>query len=195
MYPFKSILRNTAIITIMIILALTPLSSAVADTEGPNNPATGINVSTIGTQPWLNPENITEPGSPYATDVLYNGHRYSNYLQGTQYGFTIPADASIVGIEVAINRMSSSRNPNVVDNVISLVKGGAIIGDNKANPAAAWPIVLTIARYGGATDLWGTTWTPEEINSPDFGVALAAYRENSGNNSRAALVDTMQISV
>ncbi len=152
-------------------------------------------MSTIGTEPWVDPGNITEPGSPYATVVLYNKHTYSNYLQGTQYGFAIPANASITGIEVSINRMSSSRNPNVLDNVVSLVKAGTIVGDNKAKTVDNWPITLTIASYGGMTDTWGTTWTPVDINSPDFGVVLAAVRDNNGNNSRSALVDTMKITV
>ncbi len=191
----KSILRSAIIFVIMGILVILPLSAGRADTIGPYNPASGTNISTIGTQPWVAPENITEPGSPYATVVLYNKHTYSNYLQGTQYGFAIPVNASITGIEVTINRMSSSRNPNMLDNVVSLVKAGAIVGENKADVTEAWPTTLTIATYGGMTDTWGETWTPQDINSPDFGLVLAAVRDNNGNNSRAALVDTMQITV
>ena len=179
----------------MVVIVILPLSTAMADSAGPYNPASGTNLSTIGTQPWIGPGNITVPGSPYATVVLYNGHTYSNYLQGIQYGFAIPADASITGIEVSINRMSDSPNPNVMDNVVRLVKAGVIVGDNKANSVDAWPITLTIATYGGITDTWGTTWTPLDINSPDFGVVLAAVRDNNGNNSRSAVVDTMQITV
>ena len=91
--------------------------------------------------------------------------------------------------------MSSSRNPNVLDNVVSLVKAGTIVGDNKAKTVDNWPITLTTATYGGITDTWGTTWTPFDINSADFGVVLAAVRDNNGNNSRSALVDTMRITV
>ncbi len=40
-------------------------------------------------------------------------------------------------------------------------------------------------------DLWGTTWTPADINASNFGVALSV---NSTNN-RIAYVDYMQISV
>ena len=194
MKSLKFIYSSSIVMTIMLLLVGLPVSTAMAYTEGPYDTESGTNGIGIGTEPWQNPENITTPGSPYTTVTLYQGHRYSNYLQGTQYGFAIPAEANITGIEVNINRMSSSRNPNVIDNVISLVKAGATVGDNKAS-AVQWPTTLTIATYGSPTDLWGTTWTPTDINSPDFGVAMAAYRDNNGNNSRDALIDTLQIMV
>ena len=91
MKSIKSIVRNGVVLLLMVILVLIAPASALAEAEGPNIPAFGTNVTTIGTQPWVNPENITESGSPYATVVLYNKHTYSNYLRGTQYGFAIPA--------------------------------------------------------------------------------------------------------
>ena len=190
----KSILGGSIIMTIMLLVTVLTISTAMAYIEGPYDAGSGTNVVGIGTEPWQNPENLTTPGSPYTMVTLYQGHRYSNYLQGTQYGFAIPTEASITGIEVNINHMSSSRNPNVIDNVVSLVKAGTIVGDNKAS-AVQWPTTLTIATYGNPTDLWGTTWTPTDINSPDFGVALAAFRDNNGNNSRDAIIDTLQITV
>ncbi len=196
MKPFKAILTSalTFAIIILIFIAL-PVSSALAYTDGPYHAGSGSNGTGTGTEAWTDPGNITAPGAPYAYVTLYHLHIYSNYLQGTQYGFNIPADATITGIEVNINRMSESRNPNVVDNVVSLEKDGSIVGDNKADLVTAWPTVFTVATYGGEGDLWGTTWLASDINSPDFGVALAANRDNNGNNSRQAVVDSMQITV
>src|SRR5665647_558048 len=169
MKSLKSIFTGSLALLIILILVAMPISSAMAFADGPNNPGSGSNDTRIGTQTWLNPGNITSPGAPYASVVLYNKHIYSNYLRATQYGFAIPTNASIEGIEVNINRKSDSHNPNVLDNVISLVKAGAIVGDNKALTANNWPTVLTVATYGGPSDLWGTTWTPAEVNAIDFG--------------------------
>ena len=48
--------------------------------------------------------------------------------------------------------------------------------------------------YGGPTDTWGTTWTPQEVNDPGFGAALRTrYGDFSGNND--AGVDSMRITV
>lgn len=191
----KLIFRGTCTLTIIIFLLIAlPISTALAYTDGPNNPGQGSNVSGVGTMIWQNPGNITAPGTPYATVTLNKTDRYSNYLQATDYGFAIPADANINGITVHINRQSDHNNPSILDNVVSLVKGGNIIGENKKS-ATAWPSSMGTAIYGGATDLWGTSWTPADINSKNFGVILAAYRQNNGNNDRIAIVDYMQVSV
>jgi hypothetical protein len=195
MKPYKLIMRGFIITSLLLMVAVFPLSTAMAYNEGPNNPGVGNNVTGIGTEPWNNPTEITTPGSPYATVTLYQGHRSSNYLVGSQYGFTIPPDAAVTGIEVKINRMASSPNPGIVDNVVSLVKGVGNYSENKALTGTQWPISFTIATYGGPTDLWGASWTADEINSPDFGVVLAVNRGNNGNNVRDAIVDSMQITV
>lgn len=195
MRRFKSVFRSTIIGFILLMLAIFPFSTAMAGSLGPNNPEVGSNVTGIGTEAWVDPGEVTTPGSPYARVTLLQGHQESNYLQGSDYGFALPLEATITGIEVSINRMSDSHNPNVVDNVVSLVKAGAIVGDNKAIPIIPWPITLTAATYGGPTDLWGVTWTPADVNSPNFGVVLAVYRDNHGNKARDAVVDSMQITV
>src|SRR4030042_3266801 len=183
-----------ALIIILSLILVLPASTAFASADGPNQAGLGENISTIGTEPWQNPGNISEPGMPYATDNLYHLHLYSNYRRGTQYGFTIPDGAVITGIEVTINRMSNGQSPGIIDNVVSLVKAGNVVGDNKAS-LDPWSTTLLAVTYGGPTDLWGTTWSAEEVNSDNFGVVVAANRENNGNKVRIATVASMQITV
>ena len=194
MKSIQSILKAILGLTIIILLVGLPASSALADEDGPRNPGSGTNNSTVGSEPWVNPSEITTPGSTYATVNLYHLHLVSNYLQASQYGFTIPSEASILGIEVVFNRSASAHNPSISDNSVRLVRAGAPVGDDKAIDAP-WPSTLGLATYGGPEDLWGTTWTPEQVNSTDFGVVLSAQRDNNGNNSRIATVDSMQITV
>ena len=201
MMQVKSIIRSTIIGSILLLLAFLPFSNAEADTLGPNNPGVGSNVTGIGTEAWQNPAEITTPGSPYASVLLNRDFRYSNYLQASGYSFSIPPDAIITGIEVAIDHMSSGSSPSIYDNVVSLVKAGenigesVLVGNNYASLIAWTKNHFTTVTYGSSNDLWGTTWTPAEINDPGFGVALAAYRQNLGNNLRDAIVNTMQITV
>ena len=197
MKSFTSILQAIVALTIILILPMAALnaSPAMADTDGPRDAGLGTNVASIGTETWLTPENITQAGYPYATtSTLYHRHRFSNYLQGTQYGFAIPDNVTITGIEVTINRKANATTPNILDVAVSLVKAGAIVGDNKASPEV-WPATFTAVTYGGPTDLWGITWTPSDINSADFGVVLAVGRDNYNDGPRWATVDTMQIKV
>lgn len=197
----KFIFRGLMIVFTLLTVAVLSSSTAAAGSTGPYNAGSGTNVPGAGTIDWQNPGEITSPGSPYAIATLTRYDRYSNYLQGTNYSFDIPAEAVITGIEVVINRMSSGSSPSIYDNVVSLVKAGenpgesVLVGDNKASTDQWTKTAFTNATYGSPTDLWGTTWTPSEINDPGFGVALAAYRQQMGNNLRDAMVDSMQITV
>jgi hypothetical protein len=180
---------------ILLLLIAGPISTALAFTAGPYNAGTGTNVGGAGTVDWVEPNGITSPGSPYAVATLNKDNRYSNYLQGANYSFNLPINATINGIEVVINHMSSGNNPSIYDNQVSLVKAGVIVGDNKASLVPWLKGSFSTTTYGSAIDLWGATWSAADINDANFGVALAVYRQNQGNNQRDAIVDSMKITV
>jgi hypothetical protein len=191
----KAVLRYLAFPCVAVLCVTMVGTIALGQTTvGPKNAGTGSNVNGPGTISWSNPGNITSAGSPYATASL-TAHATSEYLEGTNYGFSIPTNATIAGIQVTINRQSSSSGGgnSINDITVSLIKGGTITGDNKAT-TTDWPTSLGTASYGSVSDLWGTTWTYADINASNFGVALSAY-DQSSFGSRTATVDYMQISV
>ena len=187
-------LRIVSIMTIcLLLMAAFPFSTAFAASTVLKNPGNGANVSTTGTVAWTGPGNITAAGSPYATASI-GGAVSTNYLQATNYGFAIPSGSTIIGITVVINRMASGTAPSgVSDNVVNLVRGGSVTGNNKAT-GISWPVSLGTATYGGVSDLWGSTWTAANINGADFGVYLSVYNGNVGG-TRDVTVDTIQVSV
>ena len=64
---------------------------------------------------------------------------------------------------------------SVYDESVKIVKSDGSFGtEDKANKTTRWPSSDTYFSYGGATDLWSETWTPSDINSSNFGVAIAA---------------------
>lgn len=75
------------------------------------------------------------------------------------------------------------------DHEIRLLKGDVITGSNLAS-TSEWPASDGTAVYGGATELWGTTWTVSDINSATFGAALSADVRNG-----TARVDHMTVTV
>jgi hypothetical protein len=190
----KTMLRFSPVLFVAAFCFVLMGATALGDTAGPNNAGTGSNVDGPGTISWSNPGNITTAGTPYATAALSTSAT-SEYLQGTNYGFSIPTNATIDGIQVTIRRQSSScgGGNSINDITVRLIKGGTITGDNKAT-TTDWPTSLGTATYGGAADLWATTWTPADINASNFGVALSAVNQSS-YSSRTATVDYMQISV
>ena len=187
-------LRNSlaAMVVLLVVVGLVA-TPAYADSLGPFNAGSGADVGGVGTVTWSNPGNITSIGSPYATATIGSGDT-THYLQGTQYGFAIPTGSTIRGISVVINRQTSGvQAPFIRDSEIHLIKNGLVTGENKALTGTDWPTSFGGRVYGGTNDLWGTTWSVEEINASDFGVALSAT--NAGNSTKTATVDYMQILV
>ncbi|MEN9323885.1 MAG: hypothetical protein RL699_1665 [Bacteroidota bacterium] len=163
-------------------------------TSGAKDAGTAVNATGVGTVAWGTPGNITAAGTPYAT-MSVAANATTNYLRATNYGFTIPANATIQGISVSINKSSSgTTSPFLRDNVVSLVKAGTIQTTNKALTGTNWSNSgLAVVNYGGAADLWATTWTPADLNNANFGVVLAA--SNSNANARTATVDYIRVTV
>lgn len=157
-------------------------------TLGPNPGGTFVSDATLGVVSITNPANAVASDNSYATAILLLS-QISNYLKVTNFGFTIPTDATITGVTVAIERSSTVLN-GTHDDSIKLVKGGTISGNEKAT-ATQWPTSDGVATYGSATDLWGLTLTPADINASTFGVAISAIADLAST----AQVDYVSITI
>lgn len=124
---------------------------------------------------WGNPSNVCadDGKNTSITHPQFDLDMYSYVLRATNFGIDIPGGAQINGIEVELARYCDSGEEGK-DVLVQLTKNGtARVGNNKATNAN-WPTSPTVYTYGGATDLWGTTWTATEITTQTFGVHLAA---------------------
>lgn len=151
--------------------------------QGPLTGGTFINDGTIGTIYWNQLTNAASSDDAYANSGNMAGanctsdpFRITKYLKATKFGFYIPTGATIDGISVTIERnfemfAACVGKSYCMDNSVTMVKGGAFTGTDYAN-SIKWVDDSTVT-YGGSTDLWGTTWTPAEINDPDFGVGVS----------------------
>jgi hypothetical protein len=175
------------------LTATSACGSLTGQTSGPRNAGTGANLTGVGSTAWSNPGNITTAGTPYAT-VAPAQQGTSNYLFASNYGFSIPSNATINGIQLTISRSSTqSLGTGNRDNHVKLVKNNTIEATNKA-AAGVYPTSLTNQSYGNATDLWGSTWTPADINNTNFGAVLSVFNTRS-LAAATATVDFMQITV
>ena len=141
--------------------------------QGPNSGGTFADDSSIGTIAWSNVNNAASSNDVYAVasaPSIIDTH----YLKATNFGFSIPSGATISGIEVRIER-SMSVSGFVVDNSMKAVQGGSIVGAEHATNTHTWTTTDTIDTFGGPMDLWGVTWTPDQINASDFGAAFSAF--------------------
>jgi hypothetical protein len=150
--------------------------------EGPNSGGTFASVD-IGSQSvhWINPGNAATSDNAYATTInALNPGQGTHWLQATNFGFSIPSGATILGIQ-AEAEISADQGPighagYLVDRTVKLIKGGVVVGtDHRGDD---WPTSDAYRVYGGAGDLWGATWTPADINAANFGIALSAINRD-----------------
>lgn len=158
--------------------------------EGPNSPVTVVNDASVGDIAWTNPGNGISSNDVYATAVIGMGMT-SQYLKATEFGFAIPAGATIDGITVAVERKGTQAQTGVKDSEVKIVKGGTIGTTNKLS-ADIWPTTDAYKTYGGATDLWGETWTSTDINATNFGMVILATLDTL---DETASVDHIRITI
>jgi hypothetical protein len=182
MYPLS---ENNGKGAAMLLLFSTFISFQYAQAQcnavGPNSAGTSANVSYSGSDyAFHNPANVLTNDNNVASAAslasLFN--KTTDYLQVKDFGFNIPTAASICGIEAQIVKSADDIDILLIgawvkDYNVRIIKNNALAGNNKAN-ATEWPSSGITATYGGANDLWGTTWSPAEVNSNDFGLSIAA---------------------
>jgi hypothetical protein len=142
-----------------------------------SNP-TVYSVETTTGLSWSNEINLNSSDDQRARSGMWIGLIFTintDVLNTQGYGFSIPPSAVITGIEVKLEKRGQgiTLGSTIRDNTLQLLKAGVPAGTIKSNPGV-WPGSDVTQTYGGPTDLWGTTWEPAEINSPDFGCAFSA---------------------
>lgn len=148
---------------------------------------------------WFDVDGIEDVGGT-AASAASNSVDYSNtdYIKAEGFGFSIPTEAIILGIEVEINRRGgNSESPlkKAKDYSLKLIRNDTVVGDDNADLETDYnyPTYESVF-YGDSSDLWGTTWTPTDINDSTFGVQFATQMlAETGTNS--ADIDYIKIKI
>jgi hypothetical protein len=144
-------------------------------------PTTVVNDSSIGALSWTSPTAAERSdGTPAEVSAMTGGASY--YLKATNFRFNLPVSATVQGIYVAWERKALS-GVGLADNATRIVKDSVVQTADRSRPDT-WPSGAYVrVLYGGATDLWGTTWSVADVNSTGFGAALSvAYVSTAGND-------------
>ena len=149
--------------------------------QGPRSPS-----SASGTG-WVNPTNVFALDGVFATQSTIASSVYST-LNITNYGFSLPTNATIVGIIAIIYAKVSGGN--VTDNGVTLLGNGATA--DRSNGLNI-PTSVTAETYGNSSDSWGVSWSVAQINSSAFGVAYNAV--NNGPGTQILSIDYSSIQV
>ena len=102
-----------------------------------------------------------------AITVTYVLAGSSQALQTTIYTFTVPLTSGMTGFGVSFQAYTS----NATSVTMQLLKNGIAVGQPETQILTTTP---TIYQLGAATDLWGSTWLPADVNNTQFGVLITA---------------------
>ena len=183
---------SLARLAVLFVLATLPLGAALGASQTRTAPTSCVTAGGAGPA-WAGPGNAVSSNDAHAT-VNVDGNT-SEPLRCLDYGFSVPLTATVVGVEAFIERRSSrTQNGGSRDASVLLVKAGAPAGTNGAT-ATTYPTTDTVEAHGSPTDLWGTTWTPAEINAANFGAQLAVTKPSGAGAAHTISVDHIYITV
>ena len=177
----------------LLLLGMLLLSNAAHAYSVTASPATCASVAGVGTIAWTNPGNALASDNVYATAANVIRNTTTNYLECTGYGFSIPAGATISGITVYVERKTSGGT--IRDAAMRVVKAG-VIGTTDLSTTTNYATTDVVEAHGSSANLWGTTWTPADINAANFGAAFAAKNTSTtSTTNRTVSVDQIWITV
>lgn len=152
-----------------------------------NVPQSGSNV------PWENPSNALAGGDNKFARASAANKSASQILRVTNFGFALPANADVRGIEVQVARFGGS-SPATYDDAVRLRLDDKSSSGTGRSVADAWPTTLTSITYGSATDLWDETIPASKVNGAAFGVDFSFFGKANYVGSEAN-VDVVRMRV
>jgi hypothetical protein len=159
------------------------------------SPGTMANSNDGGTYAWTNVDNAKASDDTYAVATA-GAPGTTQRLQASNFGFEIPAGATIDGIKVEIERNRLSSSGAVTDDEVKLILADGSLGDTNKAIGTLWNTTTdTYYTYGGDDDLWGEDWEAEDINDSDFGVNLKVDCGIAQIGQRDPSVDHIRITV
>jgi hypothetical protein len=138
---------------------------------------------------WNNAANVTSSDNSYADSTPGVGSETE--MGGNTCGFAVPSYAKITGI-AASYEVKASAEAGAVFYYAKLVSGTTPVASKEVYSFPATSD--TVYTYGSSSDLWGLTWTPADINSDDFGLAIRLWCGGAYGQS-TIYVDHMYLTV
>ena len=137
-------------------------------TAGPNSPGTLVNDSgwPHGTANWVNPGNAGASDNAYASITPLLNNRGSSALLATNFGFSIPAGATVTNITVDVECKVSAYPLDYGLAVGYTINGAA----NGTVSGRIWPPLADSYQSVGLS----VSLTASEVNSVNFGVFVGA---------------------
>jgi hypothetical protein len=153
-----------------------------------------VNNNSVTGNVWSNPGNASgAPGSLFAEVFCLGGtvttREHSQYLFGSNLTFDstdIPDGATVTGILAGLTlSIPTAADGAGIGDHARLFIAGAVAGNDKGTSFNV-PATAGVVQAGGAGDAWGTTPTPAQVRSSNFGFGVAIRGGTSASTSLGA---------
>ena len=131
------------------------------------SPATSLGTAAAGTN-WTDPTNALSSDDAHA---VYNTTTQDDLIV-TAYSNVVPSRATILGIEVIVEGNGASGTAAQRQIQLGLTKDGSALAGARNTGVQLPQTTDAEVTSGSSSFLWGTTWTPAELNASTFGVML-----------------------
>jgi len=136
---------------------------------------------------------VTTPANAYTSDDTYAVFPDTAEHDYKTFNFTIPAGATIEGIEVRVEWHTTGATDTGFLTLRLLDDLGFQVGGSKTTPTIGGTTDVTHI-LGGLSDTWGASLTRSIVNDVDFGVSIL-YTKTAGGGGNNAYLDNVDIKV
>ncbi len=197
MFVRRHITLSGLVLITLIAFSFAATSHAQGTMQGPNDPATVVSTAGPFVKPWTSPGNASALDGVDATATATAPLQQTDFLDATDFGFSVIGGRVIRRVEVTV---VGRANALITTIRAQLLKGGVPVGNVMSafypNSVADGTITFNDqddVPFSDPLVLWGTTWTPAEINAANFGVRLD-FESLSGVPATFE-VDSVQVAV
>jgi len=148
---------NMKHIAFLVVMAHTAFSYAQMQSLN----CTSVSICSCPGEAW-NISNINQPS------VLFSASGVSKRVMFSKYGFTIPTDGNILGVEIQYTYSTTAPGTTLNDENILLLYYGNQAGIDRSSLTPVYSGSNTVV-LGGPTDLWNWSLFPSDINADGFG--------------------------
>jgi hypothetical protein len=124
--------------------------------------------------------NLWNLSVPFKPNVTFSAQGVSHRLLFTNYGFTIPSNATVTGVEVNFTYTSNAAPGTLRDSVVQLLVGGYLTGYTQAANTPGYT-GASVVQIGSSTDTWGAYLDASFVNDPGFGFNFKLVSTVGGN--------------
>ena len=118
---------------------------------------TGASDSSVGTEAWANPGNVTADDATYADGTSADKDEQMEYIKGSNFGLSVPTGSTIDGIEIRGQFVCGYSEAYI--NYARVEHPSSGFGTDLESGSTTLTTSPTNYDYGGATELHGKSWT------------------------------------